>query len=146
VLSDDRVGLAVIERLEAILRATPHEDVHLTISTRGGFDLLDKLSRFERAILVDCIQTDNPRPGTVHHLRMEEISGCARLVNAHEISLPEVFRLAQILRIPMPSELEIFAVEGQDICTLSERMTPQVESAVEPLAREIFGGLVSYST
>jgi hydrogenase maturation protease len=106
-------------------------------STRGGMELIDLLSGYERAIIVDCIVTDDPEPGKVHELTLEHVEGSARLLNAHELSVGDAFRLAAGLGIPMPGEVRIFGVEGSDIATLTETMTPLVEAAVAPLARRI---------
>ena len=62
VLSDDRVGLAVVERLEKLLREHSLDNVAVRSSTRGGFELLDLLNGYDRAILVDCIQTGERKP------------------------------------------------------------------------------------
>jgi hypothetical protein len=38
----------------------------------------------------------------------------------------------------MPGRVDILAVEGADTTTVSETMTPAVQAAVAPLAREIY--------
>jgi Ni,Fe-hydrogenase maturation factor len=60
------------------------------------------------------------------------------LVNAHEMSVGTAFRLAEQLGIPMPGEVEIIAVEAGDASTIAEGLTPEVQAAVAPLAREIY--------
>ena len=137
VVSDDRVGLAVAEELRRVLDQEPIDGVTVLESTRGGFELIDLLSGFAAAIIIDCLTLPEPSPGRVRRLSLDNVSGSARLVNAHEISITQAFQLAAKMGIDMPQSVEIFAIEGGDTSTISEEMTPAVAAAVEPLAREI---------
>ena len=137
VVSDDRVGLAVAEELRRLLAEAPIEGVAVLESTRGGFELIDLLSGFSDAVIIDCLTLPQPSPGRVQRLSLDRVTGSARLINAHEISLTQAFQLAAKMGIAMPRSVEIFAIEGGDTSTISEEMTPAVAAAVEPLAREI---------
>lgn len=141
VLCDDGVGLAVVAALRQLLKAAPIPGVDVLASTRAGFELIDLLRDYRRAILVDCLALPNPQPGRVRRLSRDDVSGSTRLVNAHEVSVGVAFQLAEQLGIPMPTEVEILAVEAADTCTLVERLTPAVEAAVDPLSREIYEDL-----
>ena len=55
----------------------------------------------------------------------------------HEINIHTAFGFAEQLGIAMPPTVEIFAVEAEDVRTLTEEMTERVAAAVEPLAREL---------
>ena len=137
VVSDDRVGLAVAEQLRRLLADAPIEGVTVLESTRGGFELIDLLSGFSDAVIIDCLTLPEPSPGRVRRLSLDHVAGSARLINAHEISITQAFQLAAKMGIEMPNAVEIFAIEGGDTSTISEEMTPAVAAAVEPLAREI---------
>ncbi len=138
VVSDDRVGLAVAEEVRRLLEASPLEGVTVLESTRGGLELIDLLSGFSEAVIVDCLTLPHPSPGRVRQLSLDHVAGSARLVNAHEVSITHAFQLAARMGIPMPPVLDIFAVEAGDTSTISEEMTPAVAAAVEPLARRIY--------
>jgi hydrogenase maturation protease len=138
VLRDDGVGLAVAAELKRLLAEAPVRGVDVLASTRAGFELIDLLRGYTRAIIVDCIVLPNPQAGRVCRLTLEDVSGCARLVNAHEMSVGTAFRLAEQLGIPMPEQVDILAIEGGDTTTISEEMTPEVQAAVAPLAQEIY--------
>lgn len=137
VLCDDRVGLAVADAVERLLRQSPAPDVDILTSTRGGFHLIDILQGYARAILIDCWTSPVPKPGRVRRLNVTLAAGSARLVSPHDISIAEAFRFAALLSIPMPEQVTIYAVEAADTETLCESMTPLVEAAVEPLARRV---------
>ena len=137
VRRDDGVGLAVAEAVRQSLVSAPLPAVEVATSTRAGFEIIDLLHGCARAIIVDCLDVPRPRPGRVRRLGLDAIQGAPRLVDAHGLSLPLAFRLAHSLGIPMPSQVEILGVEAGDCMTLGETLTPAVQAAVEPLAREI---------
>ncbi len=137
VLRDDAVGLAVVVELQRLLAEQPIPGVDVLASTRAGFELIELLHGYHRAVIVDCLQQPTPAPGRVRRLRREDVAGSARLVSVHEISLDIAFRLAEQMDVPMPTQLDIFAIEAADVTTLSEQMTPEVQASVFPLAREI---------
>ena len=141
VVSDDGVGLAVATEIKRLLAEAPVRGVDVLASTRAGFELIDVLRGYACAILVDCIVLPDPQPGRVRRLTLEDVSGCARLVNAHEMSVGTAFRLAEQMGIPMPGQVEIIAVEAGDTSTIAEGLTPAVQATVAPLAREIYDRL-----
>jgi hydrogenase maturation protease len=137
VLSDDAVGLKVAERLREMLVERPLPGVEVLCSTRGGFELLDLLAGYARAVIVDALTLPEPNPGRVHQLGLASFAGMARLVGSHDISLSQAFQLADRLGIPMPGEVIIFGVEAAEVCEFSEELTPPLAQAVEPLAKQI---------
>ena len=143
VVSDDRVGLAVAQALRRLLEDSPIGNVQVLESERGGFELIDLLGGFSRAVIIDCLTLPDPAPGRVRRLSLSHVAGSARLINIHEISIAEAFELAARLGKQMPERVEIFGVEGGNTTTISEEMTSPVAAAVEPRAREIHAMLAS---
>ena len=138
VVSDDRVGLAVAEELLRLLAGRPLDGVDVQFSTRGGFELIDLLSGYARAILVDCVMVPAPVPGRVRELKLDNVAGSARLVGAHELCVGDAFAFARRMGIPMPDEVTILGVEGGEMALISEEMTAPVAAAVRPLAERIY--------
>lgn len=138
VLRDDAVGLAVVGEIESLFDEKPIPAVEILSSTRAGFELLDLLTGYEYAIIVDAFQSTDPHPGRIKHLDICDIRGNARLNCVHEINLNTALQLAEKLGIPMPDQIEIFAVEVSDVYTLSEEMSDEVAAVVKPLAKKIY--------
>lgn len=124
-----------------MLEVAPIPGVDVLASTRAGFELIELLRDYRRAILVDCLALSDPQPGRVRRLGLDDVSGSSRLVNAHEVSIGVAFQLAERIGIRMPTEVEILAIEAGDTCSIAEGLTPAVEAAVGPLCREIYEDL-----
>jgi len=138
VLADDAVGLKVAEAFQRLLDARPLPGVIVLASTRAGFELIDMLQGFRHALIVDALELPEPRAGHVQLLDMAHVAGSVRLNMMHEISITAAFELAARLGIPMPAQVEIYAVEAADTRTLSEELTAEVAAAVEPLAEQLY--------
>ena len=141
VRADDGVGLAVVRELARLLAQDPVPGVDVLAGTRGGFELIDLLRGYSRAIIVDCLTLPDPQPGNVRQLGLHAVAGSARLQNVHEISVGTAFRLAERMSIPMPADVVIYAVEAGDTYQIIEDLSPPVRAAVTPLAQEIHSRL-----
>jgi len=138
VLTDDAVGLKVVERIEELLENEPVPGLHTLASTRAGFELIDLLTGYSHVFIVDAFLAENPEPGKVRWLTMDDVAGNVRLLAPHEVSIDVAFRLAEQMKIPMPSEVEIVGIEVKDIYQFSDVMTPVMQAVVEPVAQELF--------
>ncbi len=141
VRGDDRVGLAVAEALRKLLENEPIAGVEVRLSERGGFEILDLLAGASRAIIVDCLEVAEPQPGRVRRLTVERTAGSARLTGAHDVSLESALELGRLLGTPIPSDIEVYGIEAKETGELSERLTPEVEAAVQPFAAWLHGRL-----
>jgi hydrogenase maturation protease len=143
VMTDDAVGLHVADALRALLRARPLRDVQVLKSQRAGFELVEMLPGYDRAIIVDAVLADDPLPGRVRELTLDDLSGSRRLINAHEISLPTALEMGRRLGLDMPEEVELIAIEAIELYTMSTTMTAPVQAAVEPVAQRIYDRLAT---
>jgi hydrogenase maturation protease len=125
VMGDDGVGLAAAREL----RGRYPDSVDVVESGEAGLALLELLEGYDRALLVDSIQTGRHEPGTVLSLPRDALRAVAA-PSPHYAGLPEVFDLARRLNVSLPREIEVLAVEVKDPYTVREGLTAEVASAV----------------
>jgi hydrogenase maturation protease len=133
LLRDDAVGLCVAE----MLRPGVPPEVTVAVSERGGFELLDLMTGFQRAILIDCLDLPQPRPGRIRNLSLQDCRGSRRLIGQHDLSIGRAFELAEVLGIPMPVDVEIFGIEPADTSSFGEQLSPEVQKAAEQLVENL---------
>ena len=139
ILSDDGVGVRVVERLAE--RALP-DDVKVAALGTAGLGLLDLLGDVERLIIVDAIVT-GAAPGTIHELRGDDVLRAAHLGVGHEADLPTTLTIGErVLGREMPREVVVVAVEAEDVTTFSESLTARVQRAVQGVVGVIEGLLI----
>ncbi len=127
ILSDDGVGLRIARDLKG--RLTDRE-VDVAEASLAGLNLLDLLIGYDRAIIVDAIQTDEGKPGSVHRLSPDAFDAASHTSFCHGVNLTTAIRLGRQLGLNLPSRIDIFAVEAADVSTFSEELSPEVERVV----------------
>jgi hydrogenase maturation protease len=134
LLTDDAIGLHLVRELQKQLADEPHIDVRET--TEMGLALLDFLSGYEQAFIVDSIQFGQDEPG---HLREFDPAGFADVAGRtpHFLGVAETLALGRELGLPMPASVRIFGIQVADPYTLGLTLSPQLEAAFPTLLESI---------
>jgi hydrogenase maturation protease len=128
ILSDDSVGLRVVQELQKVL--PPQEDVVIDEDHWGGLRLMERLTGFDRAIIIDAIQT-GAAPGTIRILHPSEIP-TQHSASAHDVNLPTALAFGRQMGLHLPPDdsIVLVAIEAEDVLTFGEQCTPAVAAAI----------------
>lgn len=135
IAGDDGIGIVIVKRLQNIMRH--RKDIENIPMPWAGFSLLDVLVDREQAVLVDCLCSNLYPPGTIVHLDKNDFRGSVRLNSFHDINYPTVLALGRKMGWRMPEKLAIWGIEGKEMGTFTESLTPEVEKAINPVIHEI---------
>jgi hydrogenase maturation protease len=140
MLKDDRVGIEVVEALNA-----HNHDLDTAILHFGGNEVLDIIMGYDKAIIVDACKV-GVRPGTVLEITHEKILDRENPVDAYSTAIESTLKTGQML-FPdkMPKDLKLFLVEVEDISTFSTKCTPVVCHAITDVVERIQETTVSAS-
>ena len=125
ILSDDGVGLRVAAGLEG--RARRRRNGHR--GNLAGLDLLELLSGYDRAIIIDAIQTEGGQPGRIYRLDPGAFQTTRHAASTHDVNLATALELGKRLGLPLP-RIDILAIEVADTSRFSEECTPEVTAAI----------------
>ncbi len=130
ILRDDSVGLRVVRALPPELDADPSFEIDEDYW--GGLRLMERMIGYDRAIIVDAIQT-GAMPGTIHWLAPDDLP-TQRSASVHDVNLPTALEFGRSAKAHLPSNEEIIliGVEVEDVETFGEDLTPSVEDALLP--------------
>ena len=124
-LQDDRAGVVILELLEK-------EDLpcHTEVVYTVGFEVMDKIRGFERAIIIDACMLGN-EPGSILEVTVDDIFSTHALVNSHAITLGTTLKTG-LMCFPdeMPKDIRISLIEVKEIKEFTQQMSPEVEAAV----------------
>jgi hydrogenase maturation protease len=134
ILSDDSAGLRVVVELKDRLC---QPDVTIQETELGGLNLLELLIGYDRAILVDAIQTGQWPAGTVYQFTPESKMGSLRINSTHSLNFADSLELGKKLGMSLPKEIVILAIEAWDVNTFSEQCTPSVRRAISDCADRV---------
>jgi len=131
-LQDDRAGVVVVEQLEQDQLACQTEVVYTV-----GFEVMDKIKGFERAIIVDACMLGN-EPGSILEVTVDDIFSTHALINSHAITLGTTLKTGHIcFPEEMPNDIRIFLIEVKEIKEFTQQMSPEVERAVAEVVERI---------
>ena len=140
ILSDDRVGLIVVEEVERILNQLMGgipDWLKIGYATRGGLEFVEKLAGFERAIIVDSIKTGVRAPGSVYEFSIDDFRDTEHLTSYHAVNLATALKLGEELGSSMPKEISILAIEIVENQVISEDVNAEVLKSAKELARKL---------
>jgi hydrogenase maturation protease len=128
VVTDDSVGLRVVQQLQPLLADRP--EIEVAEDCWGGLRLMERMIGFDRAIVIDAICTGSP-PGTIHLLNADGIA-TQRSASAHDVNLATALELGRRVdaHLPQNEHIRIVGIEAEDILTFGEQCTPAVEAAI----------------
>jgi len=127
ILSDDGVGIRVAHELKSSFE---REEVTVMEASMAGLDMLDLLTSYDKAIIIDAIHTREGKAGQIYRLGPEAFVATEHASSSHDVDFATALELGRRLSIPLPKEIIIFAIEVEDVATFNERCTPKVEQAV----------------
>lgn len=127
LICDDGVGFAVVEELKA--RNIP--DLDLDQQSVSGLDLIEIMMDYHKVVVVDAIVTERYPAGTVMLLQPEDFKNALHGTNPHEANVHMAIELGRRLAPErMPKDIQFVAIEVNDVWTVTDVMTEDVENAV----------------
>jgi hydrogenase maturation protease len=121
ILSDDGIGPRLVKNLAHMF---DEPNLHFKTASCGGLEIMESLRSFDKAILIDAIRTRNGKPGNVYYFGPSDFRETSNLSNLHDINFLTALKLGDILKLDMPSDLHIIAVEIIEDLEFSEELTP----------------------
>jgi hydrogenase maturation protease len=125
IMGDDGVALAAARTL----KEDPPDDVDVVETAEAGLGLLDAMSGYQRALLLDSITTGRHPPGTILEFSGEDFDNIVG-PSPHYAGLPEVLELARRLNVEFPGEVRVLAVEIEPPMDFRETLSPRIEQAL----------------
>jgi hydrogenase maturation protease len=139
VLSDDGVGIKVAHEVANQLNSP---QVTVAETSGAGLSLLDSIVGYDKAIIIDAIQTKKGQAGQIYRMGAEDFSPTKHFSSPHQINLVTALELGKMLNLAMPQKITIFTVEAKDITSFSEKCTPEVEKAIPEVVKMVLEELV----
>jgi len=140
ILSDDSVGIRVAEELKGRLN---QKEITVEETSMAGLDLLDLLVNFDRAIIIDAIQTAEGKAGQIYQLEPTAFNATRHATTPHDVNFATALEFGKKLGLALPQQITIFAIEVEDVTTFSEECTPEVERAIPLVVNMVTSELVT---
>jgi hydrogenase maturation protease len=156
ILGDDGVGWKVAEtvrerlgtetRFRLPVRPTGSKTIHYLFPVEvdclslGGLSLMEHLLGYERAIIIDAMETGGSPVGSVRTFPLAALpdTTAGHSSSAHDTSLITALKTAESLGAEVPKRVDVVAVEAQNVYDFSEELSPPVAAAVPEAVQVVF--------
>ena len=134
ILGDDGVGWRVVEELQSKIENRKSE-IEFDCVALGGLSLMERMVGFQRAILVDSMETGQSPEGSVSVFPLEALTNpsASHSTAAHDTSLLTALEVGRKMKMQVPNSVMVVAIEAKNVYDFSEELSPAVAEAV-PLA------------
>jgi hydrogenase maturation protease len=135
MLGDDGVGWHVAEAVEKKIN---RPDVAVDSLALGGIGLMERLVDYDRAIIIDVINTGQFPRGSVNSFPLEALANpfYGHLGSAHETNLQTALEMGRLLGASLPRQVTVVAIESPYVFDFSDTLTEPVAAAV-PVAAQM---------
>jgi len=134
VVSDDALGFRVVDEL----RKMKVPGIDIDEASVSGLDLIEMMLDYQLVIVVDAILTGSFPPGKVMVLGQESLEATVHGVNPHDVNIGTTIALGKQLEPErFPKEVVFVAVEVNDVWTVSDHMTPEVEASLSEAVQTV---------
>ena len=128
ILGDDGVGWKVAEAIAAQQIA----GLEIDFQAGGGLSLMERLVGYDRAILIDALDTGQVAKGTVRVFALETLLNpfWGHLGSAHETNLLTALEMGRRLGAHLPAQVLVVGIETPDVYDFSDTLSPALAAAV----------------
>ena len=153
ILGDDGVGWRVAEEVSAqsgiplgdapLPGLSPREPDPVTIErySLAGLSLMERLTGYDRVIIIDSLNTGQYEQGEVITFTLAEMEDLTHghSASAHDVSLKNALKLGRDMGEPLPDDDHIYvvAIEAKHVYDFKEELTPQAAAAVPIATRKV---------
>jgi hydrogenase maturation protease len=130
ILGDDGVGWKVAEELSSVVG---HQlSIEVDTASLGGLSLMERILGYDRVVLVDSMETGQGQVGSVRTFSLAALPDpmAGHSASAHDTSLITALKTAESIGADIPKQVDVVAVEAQNVYDFSEELSPPVAAAV----------------
>ncbi len=122
IRGDDGVGIYLARALRGVLRGR----CEIKELATAGLDVLDAISGYQRAVVIDAIRTPGGVPGEVRRFRLSDFRGSSHMPPRHALDLGQAVALGKRLWGGQVPEVEVLAVETKEVSEFSDALSPEL--------------------
>jgi hydrogenase maturation protease len=144
ILGDDGVGWRVLDEVESLVGAArlagrPLPDIDFERLGVGGLRLMEFLTGYDTAILVDAAEFPDRPIGEVRACSFDDLADYAagHLDSDHDASLRTALALGRRLGAALPSSIQAVTVQAHRTDEFSEELSSEVAAAVPVAAAAV---------
>jgi hydrogenase maturation protease len=138
ILGDDGVGWKVANEVRLSLSFKYQSKFIIDIDTLavGGLSLMEHLIDYDKAILIDAVQTGKKVIGEVFSFLLEDMPSMysGHTGSAHDTNLSNAIQVGRNMGLNLPNQVIIVGIEAEKVYDFSDQLSPSIKKAVPTAA------------
>lgn len=133
ILKDDGIGIYAVREIRA---KHPQNGWDVEESSLSGCKLLDVILDYQNVLIVDSIMVEEKKPGEILKFAMEDLK-TPYGQSPHYVGLPYMLQLAKFMKLNIPENIKVVAINVNDPYTIHEGLSPEIEVRLPDFIKEI---------
>jgi hydrogenase maturation protease len=143
ILGDDGAGWRVVE--EVARKTAGRPEVETDCASLGGLSLMERLTGYERVVLIDAIYTGTKPVGTVSRFKLSDIPDltAGHSASAHDTSLRTALNVGRSMDIPLPrdEDVSVVAIEAENVYDFTQELSGPVAATLPQAVQAVLDEL-----
>ncbi|RLE77483.1 MAG: hypothetical protein DRJ44_01915 [Thermoprotei archaeon] len=135
ILTDDKIGLILGEKLKKKLENLGYK---VEILEKTGLELIDYLSGYDLAVIVDSIKTGKYPTGSILLFKNTDLEETTLFKSPHYSGVFDSIKLMEVLNLNPPRETYVLAIEVENPYIVSESLSPNLQAIIPFLVKKVF--------
>ena len=131
---DDGVGLVVPRLVHE--RIGGQSGTELAELTGSAFDVAERISGYDRVILIDALIDDSAPPGCLKRIELAECVGDTSF-GLHSVGLAHALQLTRLAGGAVPSEVVVYGITVRQPFEFSEELSPALQARLPEIVCQI---------
>ena len=139
ILTDDGIGPKLVIELKKVIK---HHHVSFLTAAAGGLEILEMIRDYDKVIIIDAIKTENGIPGSIYYLNPKNFKETLHISSFHDVSFLTALTLAEKLNMPVPTEIDIIAIEIVEDLTFSNEFSVEAAKKYNKIYEEVLESIL----
>jgi hydrogenase maturation protease len=124
ILRDDGIGPRLVSDLQ---KMNFPEGICFKTSSMGGLEILEMIRDYHTVLILDAIKTKDGMPGDVYYFNPSDFHETMHLSNLHDVNFITALELAKKIKLSIPENIHIIAVEILEDLEFGRTLSPELE-------------------
>ncbi|MGA3015155.1 MAG: hydrogenase maturation protease [Bacteroidales bacterium] len=140
ILKDDGIGPRLVKDLQ---KEVFPEDICFKTSSMGGLEILELIREYHTVLILDAIKTKDGIPGEVYYFNPSDFHETMHLSNLHDVNFITAIELAKKIKLSIPENIHIIAVEIVEDLEFGRSLSPELEEKYPEIMNRVHDHLYS---
>ncbi|MHA1685713.1 MAG: hydrogenase maturation protease [Candidatus Heimdallarchaeaceae archaeon] len=145
IVGDDAIGIKVVEELNNNYQFPSLVDIVPDVSV-GGLPLVELMIGYDRAIVVDAIETGSHPPGTIVQFEPDLSKSSVYISDYHNLDFLSALSFAKQFYGNIPKQITIIGVEIRGKLEFSDKLSPTLQAQFPQIVQKIYQIIVNQLT